>query len=210
MVSTRISPGPRTSRRRREPADVDLDRLTPTGIRILSTAGDLFYGRGIGAVGMDEIADLASTTKKTIYDRFGSKEGLVTAYLRRRCRVWQEYVEQWLNRSTATGADRALEPLRALRAWMDDHDRGCAFINAYAELAGTGHAGLAVIAEEKLWMRRLYTGLIEQAGLDRPQSRATRLSLVHEGMTIQLAVAGHVAAADEAMALARSVLAEGG
>lgn len=200
----------RISEQRRTPPPglIDLDRLPPAGRRILATAGELFYHRGIAAVGVEEIALGAGTTKKTIYDRFGSKEGLVTAYLQNRCRTWQRYVSDWLEESDSIGSERVLEPLRALNAWMIKNDRGCGFVNAFAELAGTGHAGLDVIAEEKRQIRELYARLATEAGLDEPQRRADWLAIVQEGTIQQVAAAGNAQAAEQAVELGRVILAD--
>lgn len=205
MVSriARHSPHGRTP----APGLIDLDRLPPAGQRILATAGELFYHRGIAAVGVEEIALEAGTTKKTIYDRFGSKEGLVTAYLQNRCRRWQQYVADWLEKSETVGTERVLEPLRALNAWMIKNDRGCGFVNAFAELAGTGHAGLEVIAEEKRQIRELYARLATEAGLEEARRRADFLAIVHEGTIQQVAAAGNQHAAEQAIDLGRLILA---
>ena len=194
-------------RRTPAPGQIDLDRLPPAGRRILTTAGELFYHRGIAAVGVEEIALQAGTTKKTIYDRFGSKEGLVTAYLQNRCRTWQRYVSDWLDESESVGIERVLEPLRALNIWMIRNDRGCGFVNAFAELAGTGHAGLQVIAEEKRRIRELYARLAIEAGLDGADRRADWLAIVHEGTIQQVAAAGNEHAAERAIELGRLILA---
>jgi AcrR family transcriptional regulator len=194
---------PRRTKRASEPGTIDLDNLPPAGRRILVAASDLFYRHGIGAVGVDTIADEAGTTKKTIYDRFGSKEGLVTAYLQNRTRRWQRYVTDWMENTESTGIERVLEPLRALSTWMTEQDRGCAFINAFAELAGTDHHGLQVITAEKQWVRDLYAGLIAEAGLDEPTARAGWLAIVHEGMIAQVAAGQYPQAADAAIRLAR-------
>ncbi|SDS44240.1 TetR/AcrR family transcriptional regulator [Microlunatus soli] len=204
MVSARVRSTPQS---RLVPGQIDLDRLPKAGRRILAASAELFYQRGIGAVGVEEIALTAETTKKTIYDRFGSKEGLVTAYLQQRCRIWREYVADWLQRADSTGTDRVLEPLRALLSWMAKNDRGCGFVNAYAELAGTGHAGLPVIVEEKRAIRELYAQLLTEAGLDRVEERATQLGIVHEGLIQQLAAGQHPAAEQQAFALAALVVA---
>src|SRR3954471_16517615 len=71
-------------------------RLTPAGERILAAASTLFYERGIRAVGVDTIADAAEVTKKTLYDRFGSKDRLIAAYLERRNRVWHAFLDEQL------------------------------------------------------------------------------------------------------------------
>jgi AcrR family transcriptional regulator len=184
------------------------DTLTPAGLRIRDAASELFYRRGITAVGVDLIAEQAGTTKKTLYDRFGSKEGLVVAYLEHRCERWQAYVAEHLERSGATGDERVLEVLRALEAWMGADSRGCGFGNAYAELAGTGHAGLEVIAAEKAWVTGLYTELAAEAG-HAPGAAArlgVRLAIVHEGAIVAATSGGRPDAIAEAVEVARLLL----
>ena len=109
--------------------------LTPAAQRILRAAGELYYDRGINSVGMELVAEHAGTTKKTIYDRFGSKDGLVVAYLEARARRWRAHVEDHLAASGLTGGDQVLGVLDALEAWLAAGTRGCGFVNAYAELS---------------------------------------------------------------------------
>ncbi|MGI9157368.1 MAG: hypothetical protein ACR2FG_12165 [Marmoricola sp.] len=52
----------------------------------------------------------------TLYDRFGSKDGLVVAYLEARAGRWREYVGAYLMESPATGLARPLAVLDALQA----------------------------------------------------------------------------------------------
>lgn len=176
--------------------------LTPAAERLLAAAGELFYDHGITAVGVDRIADAAGTTKKTLYDRFGSKEGLITAYLQRRCDRWQDHCLSYLDRVAPNpGVDRVLAVFDALEAWMVKNTRGCGFINAFAELAGTGHSGLDVIRAEKAWLLELYVTLIRDAGVADPNTRGLELALLHEGAIVQL-TAGDVPGA---MAAARGL-----
>ena len=77
-------------------APFDDPALTPAGERLLDAASELFYRRGIRAVGVDLVAETAGTTKKTLYDRFGSKDELVALYLRRRARRWQAFLFPYL------------------------------------------------------------------------------------------------------------------
>jgi AcrR family transcriptional regulator len=183
------------------------ETLTPAALRIRDAASELFYRRGITAVGVDLIAEQAGTTKKTLYDRFGSKEGLVVAYLEHRCEQWQTHVTTWLARSASTGPDHVLEPFAALADWLREHDRGCGFANAFAELAGTGHAGLAVITEEKRWIVRLYADLAAEAGLSDPDRLGVRLAVLHEGAVVETTSGGRADAVAEALEVARVLVA---
>jgi AcrR family transcriptional regulator len=157
--------------------------LTPAGERLLAAASELFYDRGIRAVGVDLIADTAGTTKKTLYDRFGSKDALVALYLQRRVQGWQEFL---LGRvaNHAPGADRVLAVFDALGERLAQQHRGCAFVNAYAEIGGTGHPGEPVIRGDKAWMRALFVDLAGQAGHGEPERLGAQLHLLYEGATV--------------------------
>src|SRR5918995_1572779 len=65
---------------------------TPAADRILRAASKMFYREGIRAVGVDAIAAEADVTKKTLYDKFGSKDELIAAYLRARDERWRSWL----------------------------------------------------------------------------------------------------------------------
>src|SRR5215210_1289327 len=122
------------------------DPMTPVGERLAESAGRLFYAHGIRGVGVELIAADAGTTKKTLYDRFGSKDALVALYLRRRAERWQTAVLTHLaEHASEPGAQRALAVFDALEGWLDEQWRGCAFVNAYAEIGETEHVALPVV-----------------------------------------------------------------
>ncbi|GAA4552521.1 helix-turn-helix domain-containing protein [Pseudonocardia xishanensis] len=156
---------------------------TPAGERLLTAASTLFYRRGIRAVGVDLIAETAGTTKKTLYDRFGSKDALVALYLERRAAFWQGFLrERMAGRPPAAVFD-------VLAEWLADQDRGCAFVNAYAEIGGTDHPAEPVIRAEKEWMRAYLVELVRAAGL--PAELGIDLHLLYEGASV-MATAGGV------------------
>lgn len=179
--------------------------LTPAGERILTVASALFYERGIKAVGVDLIADEAGTTKKTLYDRFGSKDGLVMRYLERRFERWSEFVENHLL-GCPDARSRIIGVYDALESWMRHNDRGCGFVNAYAEFGGTDHPALDVIRAEKDWTTSLFTRLVDEAGYDEAAKLGVRLALVHEGAVVMSTAGGRDDAIDEARAIARDTL----
>lgn len=158
--------------------------LTPAARRILATASELFYHRGIGAVGVDLIAAESGVTKKTIYDRFGSKENLIVAYLRERDTRWRAVVERHV--AAAAGPREAVVAVfDALEEWTRTAgERGCALINARAELATPEHPVRALAAEEKQWLLARFTALLEAAGAADPEGDAVELLLLHEGAIV--------------------------
>src|SRR5215468_5973230 len=69
------------------PVSDDKSERIPPRARILAAAGELFYREGIRAVGIEAIAEAASTNKMTLYRHFASKDELVAEYLRERARL---------------------------------------------------------------------------------------------------------------------------
>lgn len=162
------------------------ERLTPAARRILDVAAKLFYENGIHAVGVESIAAAAGVTKKTLYDRFGSKDALITMYLRRRDERWRERVRTAVGDSRRTTlARKPLLVFDELERWMAEREpRGCAFVNAQAELPDGAHPGREVIRGHKQWMLDYLTELVRDAGLRNPRKLATALFLLLEGATV--------------------------
>jgi AcrR family transcriptional regulator len=170
-------------------APVDLTRLTPGARRVLDAASELFYKRGIHAVGVDTIAEVAGVTKKTLYDRFGSKEALVVAYLQNRDARWRAHLEAHLATVTEPGVARVLAVFDAAESWSGQHSsKGCSAINARAEI-GDGHDGHPVfpeVARQKAWLLDLFATLSADAGLNDPETTATRMMLLYEGAIVSV------------------------
>ena len=160
--------------------------LTPGARRVLDAASRLFYERGIHAVGVDTIAEEAGVTKKTLYDRFGSKEALVVAYLQHRDARWRDHLEAHLALAPA-GTDRVLAVFDAAIAWSDENSpKGCSAINARAEV-GDGHDGHPVfpeVARQKAWLLEVFADLCREAGVDDPDATARALMLLYEGAIV--------------------------
>jgi AcrR family transcriptional regulator len=180
--------------------------LTPAGERLLEAASALFYRRGIRAVGVDLIAETAGTTKKTLYDRFGSKDELVARYLRRRSQVWRAFLRTAMA-DAPPGPARPAAVFDVLADWLREQDRGCAFVNAHAEVGGTDHPAVAEIRAEKDWMLRYLVGLVAEAGIADAARVGAELQLLYEGATVLATAAGLADAPARARAAALRVLA---
>ncbi|MCX5136470.1 TetR/AcrR family transcriptional regulator [Streptomyces sp. NBC_00340] len=154
--------------------------VTPAGRRIVAAAEELFYDHGITAVGVDLIAERSGVTKRTLYNQFGSKDHLVAACLTERDQRWRILVRAAVD-SAATPAEAVTAPFEALRTWSGTNARGCAFINALAELPDPSHPAHRVAAGQKRWLRNLFEELAAMAGCPHPGTLATRLLLLHEG-----------------------------
>lgn len=138
--------------------------MTRAARRILEAAERLFYERGIHAVGVDLIAAEAGVTKKTLYDRFGSKERIVVEYLTGRDERWRaflgRYVDDHLGAAQVTARARVLAVFDASRAWSAEQGpKGCSMVNAHAEISDPSHPAHPVITGQKQWMLALFTDL---------------------------------------------------
>lgn len=182
------------------------ERLTPGAQRILDVASDLFYWRGINAVGVDTIAAESGVTKRTLYDRFGSKERLVAAYLRTRDRRWRQLIATRLEDEDLDLVQRVLVPFDVLDEWLVPNGRGCSFINAFAELPELEHPGRQIVVAEKTWLRDLFDSLLREAGVPDPPSLAVQLLSLHEGALVAHAIAGQADAASKVRQAAETLV----
>ncbi len=164
-------------------------RLTPGAQRILEVASELFYRDGIHAVGVDTIAADSGITKRTLYDRFGSKDQLVAVYLQARHQRWWERMEQRVAR----------EPHAPVLALFDSYskdsastDRGCAFINAAAELPADHPAFKVIRAHKGAVLDRLIALLDPNSTADREAvvALAQEIYLMLEGATAHRGIDG--------------------
>ncbi|MCX5599583.1 TetR/AcrR family transcriptional regulator [Streptomyces phaeochromogenes] len=158
--------------------------MTPGARRALEAAGRLFYDRGIHAVGVDLIAAEAGVTKKTLYDRFGSKEQIVVEYLADRDERWRAFLASRLDAAHAPH-DGVLAVFEASRDWMDaSSPRGCSMVNAHAEIDDTSHPAYAIITGQKQWMLTLFTDLVRPLAPTSAESLGRTLMLLHEGALV--------------------------
>jgi len=183
--------------------------LTPAAARVLDVASRLFYDRGIRAVGVDTIAAAAEVTKKTIYDQFRSKDALITAYLQRRDRWYRDWVTSWITEHPDT--DPLLAVFDGLGRWMSEvGPRGCAFVNAFAELSDPVHPAHRIARDHKAWLRDYLAELAAGAGHPDPTTLAARLLTLHEGAIVLYSAGADPAAADTARGAAAALLAPTG
>lgn len=126
-----------------------LDSLPPRE-RILRAAHQLFYSEGIRATGVDKIIERSSVSKVTFYRQYPSKDDLIRAYLDYRHGIWMEWFTASLAQEAAAGASAADALVSTLESWFSLPEfRGCAFLNAAAELGSSEPAILAVVRSHK-------------------------------------------------------------
>src|SRR5258706_5025261 len=167
------------------------DTETAPRERILRAARELFYGRGIKAVSVDEIAAAAHTNKMTLYRHFTSKDLLVAEYLRS---LSQKYDAVWEEIAHTYPGD-PLAQLRALLCRFGEYlacseNRGCAFANAAVEIPEKDHPARAVIEEHKTHQQVQLTRLCREAGFVEPERLADEIFPILEGARINIQSVG--------------------
>ena len=148
--------------------------------RLLAAASELFYAEGVHSVGIDRVIARAGVAKASLYSTFGSKEGLVSAYL-------DESHRRQLGRRRAA-AEAAADPRSAILAIFDslaeDLQRpdynGCAFAGARAEAPAGGQIDEAA-RSYRADIRALLCELCAEAGATAPDRLAYQLQMLYSG-----------------------------
>lgn len=109
---------------------------------LITRAFELFYTKGIHAVGINEILQYSGVAKKTLYHHFTSKDELVIATLKYRDDCFYDWLARRLNQADC-GAARIEALFDALDDWFNDRVdelqpfAGCFFINVSGEYGNT-------------------------------------------------------------------------
>jgi AcrR family transcriptional regulator len=156
--------------------------------RILEAARRCFYRDGITATGVDALADEAGVSKRTLYNHFGSKGGVVTAYLELREDRWRRWLAEELEQAGDDPLERLLAYVGGYGRTIEGEDfRGCGFINAAAELADAAHPALAVVRASIENVERGVRQILDDAGIPDADRLAAQILVILEGA---IAVAG--------------------
>ena len=153
--------------------------------RVFRTASELFYRRGIRAVGVETIAAEANTTKMSLYRNFPSKDELVAEWLRDHdVRFWQTW--------DALSRRNRDDPRKQLKAAFDllarhvaePGARGCPMANAAVEITERDHPARKVIEAHKAKLRARLAELCARTGARDSRLLADQLFLLMEGAQV--------------------------
>ncbi|MFC0450148.1 TetR/AcrR family transcriptional regulator [Rhodococcus jostii] len=162
-MTTKPSPGPRE--------------------RLLAAAQDLFYSRG-ASVGVDALLKEANVARRSLYEHFGGKDGLVAAVLRRAADEDLAWYEAALAGAT--------EPRARLLGLFDRLDelvsneafRGCRYFAADLALADPDHPAHMETEAFRRRLRELLVRELVALGHASPERGAEQLHLLIEGTLV--------------------------
>lgn len=161
--------------------------------RLLDTACRLFYQDGIGHVGVDRIVHEAKVAKMSLYKAYGSKDGLVVAFLEESHRRWRDWFLERLG--DRHGDSAVIHFFAVLDEWLRVNAyRGCPLINAAAELADADHPGMVVVEKHRRYLRTMLAEVIQADGVKPDALRIDELLILMDGAIVGAAM-GQVEAA---------------
>jgi AcrR family transcriptional regulator len=173
-------------------------------VQVVEAADQLFYARGVQAVGMDAVRTAAGVSLKRIYALFPSKDALIAAVLERRRAQWNAGIAATAERAS-TAREKILAVFDFLDGWFREPDfKGCAFINAYGELHDGNPDVSRTVREQKASFQRYVADLVRDAG--GPETLAAQIAILAEGAQTTAAIAGTPEAAAQARAAAEVLL----
>jgi AcrR family transcriptional regulator len=174
----------------------------------MRSATELFYQRGIRAVGVDTIANEAGTNKMSFYRSFASKDDLVAEYLREEERdawsCWDEAAEA--HAGDPRGQVEALFDMLVTSACKDD-SRGCPLANAAVEITEESHPARPVIAKYKSELRRRFRELASEMRARDAAALGDSLMLLWEGSYLSRLTLGQDGPVQGAANAARALIA---
>ena len=167
---------------------MDLPAPSPRD-RILRTAHDLFYRDGLRATGIDRIIAESGVAKLTFYRCFPSKDELIRTFLDYRHERWMAWFVDALGRHGAVAGGGLAPLVPTLAEWFADPlFRGCAFINAIAEVGASQPEVTHIVQNHKRDMEQVIAGLLP-AGPGQ-QAGAGAAALAVDGAIVRAQIEG--------------------
>ncbi len=181
--------------------------VTNEDARIATLAAEQFHEHGITATGVDALSRAAGISKRTLYQRFGSKDGLIAA-------AYDALDLPVFVMFTATVEAQTDDPRAQLDAFFAQLEplvrspefRGCPFTNAAAELADPRHPAHKVIRRHKERIRRWLRARAKAAGAADPDQLSRQLMLVFAGVQSQALLEHSARPARDAYGLAQGLI----
>ncbi len=172
--------------------------------RILAVANARFGTEGSRAIGVDEIVARAATTKPTLYRAFGSKDGLIAAWMTARAEAVWTALEAGVGQHPN---DPKAQLLAAFEALNSDDERGCALSNTAVEYPARKHAGRKVAVTHKVQVRERLRDLTRAMNARKPKKLADSLLLLLEGAAMARQIYGAEGPSDAAHGAAEALIA---
>ncbi|MGW0659844.1 TetR/AcrR family transcriptional regulator [Streptodolium elevatio] len=177
--------------------------------RLLDAARQLTYTQGMG-VGIDAILKSANVARRSLYEHFGGKDGLITEVLRRTAVVDVAAYRTTMDAAGDHPRARLLAVFDRLGEVADTPAfRGCRYLAADLALADPDHPGHAVTREYREDVHQILEHELVRLEHPRPGHAADQLQLLIDGLLVVAATRPGSGPAAAARELAERVVDEG-
>jgi AcrR family transcriptional regulator len=147
---------------------------------VLAVAHDLFYADGIRQTGVDRVVAAAGIGPTTLYRIFGSKDGLVTAYVEREAAAYRQWMADVIENQAPHDGLRAF--MCGVADQIEGSDcRGCPFQIALSEIPDPAHPAHTAAVSLKRHVRDTLRDLAARAAAPDPEATGDQLMLLAEG-----------------------------
>jgi len=180
--------------------------------RLLDAAFQLFYQRGFSRVGVDEIAELAGITKRTLYYHFESKDDLLAAVLQLQHELSFAHVRKYEQRYQGSAAEILSILFSEFARWSAKPGwTGAGFTRVVMELADLpGHPARRAAHHHKLEFENWIAERLAVAGAASPAERAREVVLLVEGANALILIHGDPSYAETAARAAKRLVSSDG
>ena len=153
--------------------------------RLMSAAQRLFCRYGVQGTGISRVLEEAGVSRKTLYERFRSKEELLHAVLDREGEEWRAWFAEGLGQASGSARERLLAVFDLLQDWFASESfYGCAFINAVAEHDKLAPPVADIVARHRRLTDEILVSLAQEAGASDPERLVRELSLLIDGAIV--------------------------
>lgn len=179
--------------------------------RILAAAYELFYRHGFVRVALDEIAEKAGVTKRTLYYHFRSKDDLLAAALEQHSKLALARVRTWYT-TLPEDPVAAIDALFAeLGRWAADPNfEGAGYTRLVMELADLpGHPARAVARRHKATVEGWLADELARRNVATAKECARKITILFEGAMSLALIHGDASFAGSAAEIGRRLVSEG-
>ncbi len=186
---------------------ISVDGPESPAMRLVLTATRLFNENSIHATGIDRIIAEAGVARRTLYNHFGSKEGLIRAVMQRESEAWFEWLDSELARiDEHDPRNRIVGFFALLGKWFSRSDfKGCSFINAVGEHPLDNCVRPIAKAHRQAnfeYIRRL----LEGSKISNLDKLADQIAILADGATVTAMVTGNHTMAETAASAALALM----
>ncbi len=153
--------------------------------RLVSTAADLFYRRGLPNVGINEVTDTSNVARMTLYNHFESKEHLAATAFDELSNQRLESLEKELQRRRSMYSKIDAFFYVAEQLSKKDNFCGCAFINVALQIPDAKGQLHAQTKLHKLKIKALIINSLAGMSTANKELLATQILVLWDGCIVE-------------------------